>query len=75
VNGTLDVVWVVPTAARHNRMPIASAAVLGVAGLALLVALGGLGVREAARAVPGVARASGEAAVLRPHAATAVTDR
>ena len=50
--GLLDVVWVLPAAARLNRMPIASAAVLVLAGLAFVVAGGGLGVPEAARAVP-----------------------
>lgn len=39
-------------AARENRVPLASSAVLVLAGLAFAVAGGGLGVPEAARAVP-----------------------
>lgn len=50
--GLLDILWALPAAARLNRMPIASAAVLVLAGLAFVVAGGGLGVPEAARAVP-----------------------
>jgi hypothetical protein len=37
---------------RLNRMPIASLAVLALAGLAFAVSAGGLGVPAAARAVP-----------------------
>jgi formate hydrogenlyase subunit 3/multisubunit Na+/H+ antiporter MnhD subunit len=53
---TLDVLWVLPAAARQNRMPLASAAVLALAGLAFAVSGGGLGVPEAARAVPAIAQ-------------------
>jgi Proton-conducting membrane transporter len=52
--GTLDVLWVLPPAARLNRMPIASGAVLALAGLAFAVSAGGLGVPEAARAIPAI---------------------
>lgn len=52
--GALDMIWVLPAAARQNRMPLASAAVLALAGLALAVSAGGLGVPEAARAVPAI---------------------
>ena len=54
--GALDVIWVLPAAARQNRMPLASAAVLAIAGLALAVSAGGLGVPEAARAVPAISQ-------------------
>ena len=50
--GALDVIWTIPAAARWNRMPVASIVVLALAGLAALVAGGGLGVPAAARAVP-----------------------
>jgi formate hydrogenlyase subunit 3/multisubunit Na+/H+ antiporter MnhD subunit len=50
--GVLDVLWVLPAAARLNRVPLASIAVLGLAGLAFAVSSGGLGVPQAARAVP-----------------------
>ena len=46
----LDILWACPAAARRNRMPIASIAVLALAGLALAVSGGGLGVPAAARA-------------------------
>jgi formate hydrogenlyase subunit 3/multisubunit Na+/H+ antiporter MnhD subunit len=49
---TLDVLWALPAAARLNRMPLASVAVLALAGLAFAVSSGGLGVPQAARAVP-----------------------
>ncbi|HUQ78649.1 MAG TPA: proton-conducting transporter membrane subunit [Patescibacteria group bacterium] len=55
--GALDVIWVLPAAARQNRMPLASTAVLALAALALAVSAGGLGVPEAARAVPVIMRA------------------
>jgi multicomponent Na+:H+ antiporter subunit A len=48
----LDILWTLPGAARLNRMPLASLAVLALAGLAFAVSGGGLGVPEAARAVP-----------------------
>ncbi|MBA2718889.1 MAG: hypothetical protein H0U52_06575 [Chloroflexi bacterium] len=54
--GTLDVLWVLPVAARQNRMLLASAAVFVLAGLALAVSGGGLGVPEAARAVPSISQ-------------------
>jgi hypothetical protein len=50
--GLLDVLWTVPSAARWNRMPVASVVVLVLAGLAGVVAGGGLGVPAAARAIP-----------------------
>lgn len=46
----LDILWAGPAAARRNRAPIASIAVLALAGLALAVSGGGLGVPAAARA-------------------------
>jgi NADH-quinone oxidoreductase subunit N len=52
IAGGLDLLWTVPAAIRLNRTPIASAAVLVLAGLAATVAGGGLGVAAAARAVP-----------------------
>ena len=52
--GALDVIWTLPAAARWNRMPVASVVVLVLAGLAGVVAGGGLGVPAAARAVPAV---------------------
>jgi hypothetical protein len=48
----LDILWALPDAARLNRMPLASLAVLVLAGLAFAVSSGGLGVAQAARAVP-----------------------
>jgi hypothetical protein len=48
----LDILWALPAAARLNRMPLASLAVLVLAGLAFAVSGGGLGVPQAARAVP-----------------------
>jgi hypothetical protein len=50
--GLLDILWSLPAAARLNRAPIASIAVLALAGLAFTVGNGGLGVPQAARAVP-----------------------
>ena len=50
----LDVLRTIPAAARRNRMPIASVAVLVLTVLAGSVAAGGLGVPAAARAVPAV---------------------
>jgi formate hydrogenlyase subunit 3/multisubunit Na+/H+ antiporter MnhD subunit len=52
LGGALDILWVVPAAGRTNRMPVAAVAVLLLSGLAFVVAAGGLGVSEAARAVP-----------------------
>ena len=52
VAGVLDILWAIPAAIRLNRMPIASIAVLSLAGLAFAVSGGGLGVPEAARALP-----------------------
>ena len=48
----LDILWALPAAGRLNRMPLASLAVLALAGLAFAVSSGGLGVPAAARAVP-----------------------
>jgi len=53
VNGVLDILWGVPAAARANRALLAGVLALAVAGLGFTVAAGGLGVVEAARAVPG----------------------
>jgi hypothetical protein len=53
ISAVLDVLWALPSAGRANRTLIASIVVLGLAGLAFSVAAGGLGVPEAARAVPG----------------------
>ncbi|HET7029694.1 MAG TPA: proton-conducting transporter membrane subunit [Candidatus Limnocylindrales bacterium] len=50
--GTLDVLWTVPAGIRLNRTLLGSVAVLVLAGLGGAVAAGGLGVPEAARAVP-----------------------
>jgi hypothetical protein len=50
--GLLDILWALPAATRQNRMPLASIAVLALAGLAFAVGNGGLGVPQAARAVP-----------------------
>jgi NADH:ubiquinone oxidoreductase subunit 2 (subunit N) len=52
VAAVLDVLWALPAATRLNRMPLASIAVLVLAGLAFAVSDGGLGVPQAARAVP-----------------------
>jgi hypothetical protein len=49
----LDVLWSLPAATRANRGLLAGVLALAVAGLALTVSAGGLGVVEAARAVPG----------------------
>jgi NADH:ubiquinone oxidoreductase subunit 2 (subunit N) len=53
-SGVLDVLWTIPAGIRLNRMPLAAVAVLVLAGLALSVAGGGLGVPAAARAVPAI---------------------
>jgi multicomponent Na+:H+ antiporter subunit D len=53
VNGVLDILWSVPAAARMNRALLAGVLALVVAGLGFTVAAGGLGVVDAARAVPG----------------------
>ena len=50
--GLLDLIWSLPAAARLNRVPLASLAVLALAGLAFAVGNGGLGVPGAARAGP-----------------------
>lgn len=50
---TVDVAKVVPAALHQNRVFIAGLLVLTLSGLAFGVASGGLGVPEAARAVPG----------------------
>jgi NADH:ubiquinone oxidoreductase subunit 2 (subunit N) len=50
--GLLDVLWALPAATWLNRMPLASIAVLLLAGLAFAVSDGGMGVPQAARAVP-----------------------
>ena len=50
--GLLDQLWALPAAARLNRVPLASVAVLALAVLAFAVGGGGLGVPEAAAAVP-----------------------
>ena len=52
LGGALDVLWVFPATIRTNRMPLAAIAVFLLSGLAFVVAGGGLGVTEAARAVP-----------------------
>jgi len=54
VGGLLDQLWALPAAARLNRVLLASIAVLTLSGLAFAVAVGGLGVPQAARAVPAV---------------------
>jgi len=59
-SATLDVLWTLPAAARRNRQPIASVAVVVLAALATSVAAGGLGVPAAARAVPIVEPGSGQ---------------
>ncbi len=56
LSATLDVLWVLPASARQNRMPLASTAVLLLAALAFAVGSGGLGVPEAARAVPAISQ-------------------
>ena len=53
VNGALDVAWAVPAVFRANRGLLVGVLALAMAGLAFTVAAGGLGVVEAARAVPG----------------------
>jgi hypothetical protein len=57
----LDILRVLPAAGRTNRVPLAALAVLLLSGLAFLVAGGGLGVPEAARAVPEPGSGSGPA--------------
>jgi formate hydrogenlyase subunit 3/multisubunit Na+/H+ antiporter MnhD subunit len=52
LSAALDVFWVVPAAARANRMGLASLVVGALAVLSLLVSAGGLDVPAAARAVP-----------------------
>ncbi|HXI80382.1 MAG TPA: proton-conducting transporter membrane subunit [Verrucomicrobiae bacterium] len=59
LSGSLDVLWVLPSAVRANRMGFAAIAVLLLSGLAFLVSGGGLGVPEAARAVPQAAASAG----------------
>ncbi|HEX5014889.1 MAG TPA: proton-conducting transporter membrane subunit [Candidatus Limnocylindrales bacterium] len=49
----LDVIWSLPGAFRANRGLLAGVLALAVAGLALTISSGGLGVVEAASAVPG----------------------
>jgi NADH:ubiquinone oxidoreductase subunit 2 (subunit N) len=53
IGGVLDVLWSIPGAVRANRALLAGVLALAVAGLGFTVAAGGLGVVEAARAVPG----------------------
>jgi NADH:ubiquinone oxidoreductase subunit 2 (subunit N) len=53
LSAAMDVAWVVPAALRVNRVLIAGLIVLGLSGLALGVAAGGLEVSAAAGAVPG----------------------
>jgi formate hydrogenlyase subunit 3/multisubunit Na+/H+ antiporter MnhD subunit len=52
IAATLDVLWTLPAAVRLNRTAIASVVILVLAGLGASVAGDGLGVPEAARAVP-----------------------
>jgi NADH:ubiquinone oxidoreductase subunit 2 (subunit N) len=52
VGTTLDLLWSIPAAIRANRMLLAGVLALAVAGLGLTISSGGLGVVEAARAVP-----------------------
>jgi NADH:ubiquinone oxidoreductase subunit 2 (subunit N) len=52
IGALLDILWALPAAGRLNRMPLASIAVLCLAGLAFIVSGGGFGVPQAARAVP-----------------------
>jgi formate hydrogenlyase subunit 3/multisubunit Na+/H+ antiporter MnhD subunit len=53
IASVLDVIWAVPFVIRANRALLAGILALAVALLALTVAVGGLGVVEASRAVPG----------------------
>ncbi|HEX5823000.1 MAG TPA: proton-conducting transporter membrane subunit [Candidatus Limnocylindrales bacterium] len=62
LGGALDVLWVVPAAGRQNRMPLAALAVLLLSGLGFLVAAGGFGVTDAARAVPVIGSGPGPSA-------------
>ena len=52
IAGGLDILWSIPAAIRMNRTPLASVAVLVLAVLTAAISAGGLGVPEAARAVP-----------------------
>ena len=53
LSAAFDVAWIIPAALRANRVLLAGLLVLALSGLAIGVASGGLGVPEAARAVPG----------------------
>jgi NADH:ubiquinone oxidoreductase subunit 2 (subunit N) len=53
VAGMLDILWTLPAAIRLNRTLIAGILVVALSGLGFVVAFGGLGIVEAARAVPG----------------------
>ena len=53
LGGAIDVLWSMPAAFRANQALLAGVLALAVAGLGFTVAAGGLGVVEAARAVPG----------------------
>jgi NADH:ubiquinone oxidoreductase subunit 2 (subunit N) len=53
IGGALDVLWSLPGAFRANQALLAGVLALAVAGLGFTVAAGGLGVVDAARAVPG----------------------
>jgi len=64
--GLLDQLWALPAAARLNCVPLASLAVLVLAGLAFAVADGGLGVPAAARAVPVVGEPGGAGSGFEP---------
>jgi NADH:ubiquinone oxidoreductase subunit 5 (subunit L)/multisubunit Na+/H+ antiporter MnhA subunit len=55
----LDVLWGLPAAVRANRGLLAGVVALAMAGLALTVSSGGLGVVEAASAAPGQEAAPG----------------
>lgn len=64
--GVLDQVWALPAAVRLNRVPLASVGVVVLAGLALVVAGGGLGVAAAARAVPAISVPAGGGSGFEP---------
>jgi formate hydrogenlyase subunit 3/multisubunit Na+/H+ antiporter MnhD subunit len=49
----LDIIWAVPAALRLNRTVIAGILVVALSGLGVVIAYGGLGVIDAARAAPG----------------------
>jgi hypothetical protein len=51
----LDIIWAVPAALRLNRTLIAGILVVALSGLGVVIAYGGLGVIDAARAAPGEA--------------------